>query len=395
MREMQSTPPGTQRGEETLSLKPIFFYGSLRDREMLEVVLSRAVPDSALEPATVENHAAFLLIDEDYPVLVPAEGRRTDGVLLHDPSEDDLARIRFFEGEEYTFTPTKARTCRGPVEALLLGGTDKPVASEIEWDFEAWRRTARPAALEATREYMAHYGRLSTEELDAIWPAVRNRALQRVGAQADHPHLGAIRTGFGREDVETLARERAFTGYVAVEELKLRHRRFDGDWSASVNRSVVLYGDAVTVLPYDPRRDRVLLIEQFRPAPYARGDRSPWCVEVVAGRVDRAEPAAETARREGREEAGVTLGRLAEIGGYYPTPGLDCEHVTGFVGEADLAHEGGLHGVAGEDEDIRAFVIAFDEAMTAVSEGAVNTGPAIISLLWLAANRDRLRDEWG
>ena len=376
-------------------MKPIFFYGTLRDREMLELVLGRAVPESALEPATAEGHAAFLLVDEDYPVLVPAEGRRTEGVLLHEPAEDDLARIRFFEGAEYALTPITVRTARGPVEALHLRGTEKPVASEHEWDFEAWCRSHRAAALEATREYMAHYGRMSEEKLDAIWPAIRNRALQRVQARAAEPRFGGIRTPFGLEDVETLAEERAYTGYVAVEELKLRHRRFDGDWSAPVSRSVVLYGDAVTVLPYDPRRDRVLLIEQFRPAPFARGDRSPWCVEVVAGRVDRAEPPAETARREAAEEAGLTLGRLAEIGGYYPTPGLDGEHITGFVGEAELAHEGGLHGVAGEDEDIRAFVIAFEQAMTAVAEGAVNTGPAVISLLWLAANRARLRDEWG
>ena len=376
-------------------MKPIFFYGSLRDREMLEVVLGRTVPDSSLEPATLEGYAAFLLVDEDYPVLVPAEGRSVEGVLLHDLTGEDLARIRFFEEEEYALRPVTVRTARGIVAAQHLRGTDKPVASDREWDFETWRRTHRSAALEATREYMAHYGRLSTQELDAIWPAIRNRALQRARAEADEPRLGTIRTGLGLDDVERVAHERAFTGYVAVEELKLRHRRFDGEWSPPVSRSVVLYGDAVTVLPYDPGRDRVLLIEQFRPAPFARGDRSPWCIEVVAGRVDRAEPAAETARREAEEEAGVTLGRLAEIGGYYPTPGLDCEHITGFVGEAGLGHEGGLHGVAGEDEDIRAFVLPFEEAMAALADGAVNTGPAVVSLLWLAAHRARLRDEWG
>lgn len=376
-------------------MKPIFFYGSLRDRQMLELVLGRAVPGSALEPATAEGHAAFLLVDEDYPVLVPAEGRHAEGLLFHEPTEEDLARIRFFEEEEYALGPITVRTARGPVQALHLRGTDKPVASERKWDFEAWCRAHRPTALEATREYMDHYGRLSQQELDAIWPAIRNRALQRARARATEPRMGAIRSGLKAEDVETLAHERAYTGYVAVEELKLRHRRFDGDWSAPVSRSVVLYGDAVTVLPYDPYRDRVLLIEQFRPAPFARGDRSPWCIEVVAGRVDRAEPADETARREAAEEAGVTLGRLARIGGYYPTPGLDCEHITGFVGEAALAHEGGLHGAAGEDEDIRAFVIPFEAAMAAVAGGAVNTGPALVSLLWLAANRARLRDEWG
>lgn len=376
-------------------MPPVFFYGSLRDPEMLALVLGHPVEPSRLEPAVAENHATLRLIDEDYPLLAPAPGRRAAGVLLYGLTEAELDRIRFFEEEEYALAPITVRTARGPVEALHLGGTAKPRASSVDWDFAAWCREHRPAALEATREYMAHYGRLSAAELDAIWPAIRNRAHQRARGRAAEPRLGAIRTPRTPEDVEVLEHRRAYTGYVAVDQFTLRHRRFDGGWSPALARTAVAYGDAVTVLPYDPGRDRVLLIEQFRPAPSARGDRNPWCIEVVAGRVDRAEPAAETARREAREEAGLGLGRLAEIGAYYPTPGLDCESITGFVGEAELGGDGGLHGLAHENEDIRTLVTGFDDALAAVAEGAVNTGPALVSLLWLAANRARLREEWG
>ncbi|HUF86676.1 MAG TPA: gamma-glutamylcyclotransferase [Thermohalobaculum sp.] len=375
-------------------MKPIFFYGTLRDRASLEAVLGRAVGPAGLEPASVEGFTALRLVGEDYPVLVPAPGRRADGVLLGDASEAELDRIRFFEGAEYAVAPITVATARGPVEAVHLRGTERARASSVEWDYGEWCRSHRATALESTREYMAQYGRRSAAEIDAIWPAIRNRARQRARARAAEPRTGGIRTAFGPGDVETLACARAYAGFVAVDELTLRHRRFDGGWSAPVSRSVVAYGDAVTVLPYDPRRDRVLLIEQFRPAPFARGDRNPWCIEVVAGRVDRPEPAAATARREAAEEAGLTLGRLAGIGSYYPTPGLDCENMTSFVGEAELEGGGGLHGLAGEGEDIRSLVLSFDAAMAALAEGAVNTGPALVSLLWLAANRARLRAEW-
>jgi nudix-type nucleoside diphosphatase (YffH/AdpP family) len=179
-----------------------------------------------------------------------------------------------------------------------------------------------------------------------------------------------------------------------VQELRLRHRRFDGGWTGSLDRTVVVWGDAVTVLPYDPRRDRVLLIEQFRPAPAARGDRNPWCIEAIAGRLDTGETPEQTARREAAEEAGLTLGRIVGIADYYPSPGLACEHITAFAGEADLAGTGGLHGMADEGEDIRTVVRGFDEAMAAIPAGAINNGNALVSLLWLAANRQRLRDEW-
>ncbi len=375
-------------------MKPLFFYGTLRDPAMLEAVLGRAVDPGALEPAAAEDHVARRLVDEDYPMLVPAPGRRAEGVLLAGATEADIDRIAFFEEAEYALAPITVATARGPAEALCFRGTDKPKAATAEWDFDAWWQHHRPAALEATREYMDHFGRMSAAELDAVWPGIRNRAHQRVRARASEPRLGAIRSGFGPEDVATLDRTRAFTGFAAVQEIRLSHRRFDGGWTPPLARTAVAYGDAVTVLPYDPRCDRVLLIEQFRTAPFVRGDRNPWCIEVVAGRVDRAEDAAETARREAEEEAGLTLGRLAGFGAYYPTPGLDCENITGFVGEAGLGHEGGLHGLASENEDIRALVLGFDAAMAAVADGAVNTGPALISLLWLAANRARLRTEW-
>ena len=56
---------------------------------------------------------------------------------------------------------------------------------------------------------------------------------------------------------------------------------------------------------------------------------------------------------------------------------------------------GGVFGVAGEDEDIRAFTLSFDEAMEGVAAGEIDNAPAILSLLWLARHRDRLRAAWG
>ena len=95
------------------------------------------------------------------------------------------------------------------------------------------------------------------------------------------------------------------------------------------------------------------------------------------------------------EEAGLTLGRISGIAEYYATPGLACEQMTAFSGEAGLPGTGGLHGLADAGEDIRTMILCFDDAMAAVDAGVVNTGPALVSLLWLAAKRQCLRGEWG
>lgn len=380
--------------EAATAVDTIFFYGSLRDRTLLDVVLGRAVDPGRIVPARAPGFVPRRVAGEAYPVLSPEPGRVAEGVVVSGLSPADYERLQFYEEAEYRLTPIAVETATGPIETVYFGGTAKPVTLDAEWRFEVWRHAHQPVAVEIAREYMHHYGRTPVEEIDTVWPGIKIRGQQRARALAEEPRLGTIRTGFRPGDVEVLGMERAYTSFLAVQEWRLRHRRFFGDWTHEVRRSVVAWGDAVTLLPYDPARDRVLVIEQFRPAPLARGDRNPWCIEVIAGRIDSDETAEATARREAREEAGLEIGRTAEIGGYYPTPGLACEHLTAYVGEAVLDRPGGLHGLAGEGEDIRTMVLDFDAAMAAVAEGAVNTGPALVSLLWLAANRDRLRREW-
>lgn len=372
----------------------LFFYGSLRERALIEIVLDRPVAPEDVIPATAEGYAAHAMIGEAYPALLPAPGRKAEGVVLRNASNVDIDRLCYFEEAEYGFAPIHVETALGGMDAVYFRGTDKVRVTDADWDFEHWQREERPAAMWGARELMGLFGTVPVEDIDDFWPGIMIRARQRARAATAEPALGKVRTGYGPADVEVVEMTRPYTSFLTVEEYKLRHRRFDGAWSGEVNRSVVLWGDAVTILPYDPIRDEVLLIEQFRPAPMARGDANPWCIEVVAGRIDQDETAEATARREAREEAGLEIGRIREIGQYYSTSGLAAEHMTSFVGEANLAGAGGLHGLAEEGEDIRSFVLSYDAAMEAIGDGAVNTAHAYAPLMWLAANRERLRLEW-
>lgn len=195
------------------------------------------------------------------------------------------------------------------------------------------------------------------------------------------------------QDVEILEKVEAYKGYFRVDRYRLRHRLFEGGWSEEMTREVFERGHAAAVLPYDPVRDEVVLIEQFRIGAYAAG-RPPWLREVVAGIIEKGEPAENVVRREAREEAGCEITDLEYITDYLVSPGGTSECISVYCGRTDARGKGGIHGVAEEHEDIRVVVTPFAEIEEMLRAKKIDNATALISLQWLALNRDDLRRRW-
>jgi ADP-ribose pyrophosphatase len=215
-----------------------------------------------------------------------------------------------------------------------------------------------------------------------VLAASRVRALQRQALQ--------LRAGTG--EVTVSARHQPHAGFFALEVMTLTHARFDGTTSPPITREVFLSGDAVTVLPYDPVRDRVLLIEQMRVGPLGRGDPLPWQLEAIAGRIDPDESPEDAARREAVEEAQLHLGDLLKVAEYYASPGAVAEYLYSYVALCDLPDGvAGVFGAKEEAEDIRGLVLSFDALLAALAAGEITNAPLILTVLWLQRERDRLR----
>ncbi len=196
-----------------------------------------------------------------------------------------------------------------------------------------------------------------------------------------------------KRDWKVLERETVYQGYFRIDRYRLRHTLFDGGWSEPVTREVFERGHAAAVLPYDPVRDQVLLIEQFRVGALAADARGgPWLLELVAGIIDSGETPEDVVRREAREEAGCELGTLERVCDYLVSPGGTSERTCLFVGRAELGDAGGVHGLDEENEDIRAHVIDAEEAIAMADDGRVANAAGVIGLYWLARNRQCLRE---
>lgn len=248
----------------------------------------------------------------------------------------------------------------------------------------------------AAEEVVLYIGQKPAGELRALRMMILIRAWARLRARRGTRPRAGDRRDMTRHDVTETNRQIPYSFFFAVDETHLTHTRFDGATSGEMRRAAFLMADAVTVLPYDPLRDRVLVIEQFRFGPYARGDARPWMLEPIAGRVDAGETAENTARREAEEEARVTLKALHKIAEYYPSSGAITEYVLSYIGIADLPDDvTGVGGLESEHEDIASTLISFDRLMQMCDAGQLDVGPLYMSALWLARHRDRLRAEAG
>ena len=183
-----------------------------------------------------------------------------------------------------------------------------------------------------------------------------------------------------------------FEKYFKLDEYSISHELFEGGFSQVFTREIFERGAVVAVLPYDPLRNKVVLIEQFRAGAINDAD-GPWLIECVAGVIEEGETETAVALRESEEEAGCTINRLQQIAGYYVSPGGTTEHCSLFCGIIDSSEIGGVHGLSQENEDIRVFVVDTAEAYRWVAEGKIKSSATVIALLWLQLNQARLNSE--
>ncbi len=368
-----------------------FFYGTLCHPPLLERVLGRSV---ATRPAHLPDHAVHWAAGESFPVILPRPGAAAEGVLADDLSDDDIARLDFYEGGfGYATRQVTVQTGDGAADARVYFCPPDRWTPGDPWSLADWVSRWAPVVLSAAGDFMAAFGHHGAAATSARYPMLLARAASRLRAQAGGP--ADLRRRAAPGDVTLHDRQTPYANFFAVEDLDLSHRRFDGGVER-VSRAILITADAATVLPYDPARDRVLVVEQFRPGAYARGDAQPWILEPVAGRVDPGESPEDAARREALEEAGLAIGALHPIPGHYPSPGTISEFLYSYIGLADLPDEAaGLGGLGHEGEDIRAHVIGFDRLMALVRTGEACNGPLLLSALWLSTLRDGLRRDAG
>lgn len=170
-------------------------------------------------------------------------------------------------------------------------------------------------------------------------------------------------------------RVRAREGFLNVDLYGLVRHAPEGP--ETMVREVLERGASVAILPYDPVRDTVLTVEEFRIGPLAAGcSESDWALPgPVAGVVDPGESPVEAALREAQEEAGVRIDEeaLFDPMTILPSPGGSSEVVTLLLAETDLSDvREGRFGASGETEETSVRIMTRVEALRLIMSRPVS-----------------------
>ena len=183
-------------------------------------------------------------------------------------------------------------------------------------------------------------------------------------------------------------------GLLTVNQLNYTHAVFGSDASYSVSRTVIDKPSSVIALPYDPKLDVVVLIEQVRPVKVFRESDSPCMYELCAGLVDAGETPADAMRRELHEECGLVAGRVETIAQYWVSPGWTTEQLTMYCVEVDATSCVGIYGNAEECESIKVSTLPSADLSRCLDAGQIDNGGLLIGALWLSRHQARLRTQW-
>ncbi|WP_024850876.1 NUDIX domain-containing protein [Hydrogenovibrio kuenenii] len=193
------------------------------------------------------------------------------------------------------------------------------------------------------------------------------------------------------KQLELISESRHFDGFFKIDEITFRHTLYRGGWSSEIKRELFGRGEAVIVLLYDSKAEKVVLIEQCRAGALGRAGlgrdaqkaHTAWLIEPVAGMIDEGESALDACQREADEEAGVKSAKFEFVCRFYPSPGGSDEILHLYAADIDASQLPEYAGLEHEGEDIRIIQYTFEEVKLKLKNAEFNVASTIIALQWL------------
>ena len=140
----------------------IFLYGTLCDRELLEICLGRSLSNVSLVSAKLENHSVFWVKNRNFPVIKFNRGSFALGLAVLNLEDKDLEQLDFYEGG-FNYKLRKVSIIlknndlslkNNTKEAYVYFSDDENVEVDKNWDLDEWQRCHGLISRLVAKDYM-------------------------------------------------------------------------------------------------------------------------------------------------------------------------------------------------------------------------------------------------
>ena len=140
----------------------IFLYGTLCDKELLEICLGRSLSSISLVSAKLENHSVFWVKNRNFPVIKFDQGSVTQGLAVLDLKERDLEQLDFYEGG-FKYELRKASIIlkdnglsyrNNTIYAYVYFNNDDKIEVDKRWNLDEWQFRYGLISRLVAKEYM-------------------------------------------------------------------------------------------------------------------------------------------------------------------------------------------------------------------------------------------------
>ena len=160
-----------------------FFYGTLRSISILEKVIGNKTDHLEINPSFEPQSELRLVINENFPVIVFDDSYSgVEGIVVKGLTEEDIARIRFFEDVE--FSPKTMVVEISGIQEEVNYFSQKGVEPSLDaWFYDKWKEKEEALTLLTTDLWMQLYGKYTAEEADQYWNDVKKQAYHQYQSQ--------------------------------------------------------------------------------------------------------------------------------------------------------------------------------------------------------------------
>ena len=186
-------------------------------------------------------------------------------------------------------------------------------------------------------------------------------------------------------DIKITKSEILSDNWYVLKKITYDYLKADGTKS-TLSREVYDRGNGAVILLYNTIQKTVILTRQFRLPTYVNGNETGMLIEACAGVLEQETPE-ECIKRETEEETGYKITTVKKVFEAYMSPGAVTEILYFFIAEysAEMKiSDGG--GVIHEEENIEVLEFSIDDAINAITSGAIKDAKTIMLLQYLKLN---------